>query len=68
MFLEVLRACRDDDALLVFAGEAERGQEIGEGFACACAGLDDEVAAVLEGLFDGPGHGDLAGAVFKGES
>ena len=67
LFLEVFGAGGDDDALLVLAGAAEGGQKIGEGFAGAGAGFDDEVAAVGEGLLDLFGHEVLAGAVLEGE-
>ena len=67
LLLEVFGAGGDDDALLVLAGEAEGGEEVGEGFAGAGAGFDDEVTLVLEGLFDGSGHVVLAGAVLEGE-
>ena len=43
------------------------GSKIGEGFAGAGAGFDDEVALVFEGFFDGSGHVVLAGAVLEGE-
>jgi hypothetical protein len=53
LLLEVFGAGGDDDALLALAGEAEGGQEVGEGLAGAGAGFDDEVALVGEGLLDG---------------
>ena len=53
----------DDDAL---AG-AQGGQQVGQGFARAGAGLDDEVAPFSEGAFDGFGHLELAGAVLVGQ-
>ena len=58
LFLEVLGAGGDDDAL---AGE-DGGDQIGERLAGAGAGFDDEVALVGEGGFDGFGHFELAGA------
>ena len=67
LLLQVFGAGGDDDALLVLAGAAEGGQQVGEGFAGAGAGFDDEVAVVGEGLLDGLGHGVLAGAVLEGE-
>ena len=67
LFLEVLGAGGDDDALALPAGEAERGQEIGESFASAGTGFDDEVALVVEGGLDGLGHLVLAGTVLEGE-
>ena len=67
LFLEVFCAGGDDDALLLVAGAAERGEKVGEGFAGAGAGFDDEMALVGEGLLDGFGHGVLAGAVLEGE-
>ena len=67
LFLQIFCAGGDDDALLLVAGTAERGQKVGEGFAGAGAGFDDEMAAVGEGLLDGLGHGVLAGAVLESE-
>ena len=67
LFLEVFGAGGDDDALLFFAGEAEGWEEVGEGFAGAGAGFDDEVAVVVEGGLDGSGHLILAGADLKGK-
>ncbi len=67
LLLEVFGAGGDDDALLVLAGAAEGWEEIGEGFAGAGAGFDDEVAVVGEGLLDLFGHEVLAGAVLEGE-
>ena len=51
----------------MLAGAAQRGQQVGEGFAGAGAGLDDEVSAVGEALFYLAGHGVLAGAMLEGE-
>ena len=67
LLLEVFGAGGDDDALLAIAGEAEGGEEVGEGFAGAGACFDDEVAVVREGGLDGFGHFVLAGAVLEGE-
>ena len=67
LLLQVFGAGGDDDALLALAGEAECGQEVGEGFAGAGAGFDDEVAFFFEGGFDGAGHLVLAAAVLEGE-
>ena len=67
LLLQVFGAGGDDDALLALAGEAQGGQKIGEGFAGAGAGFDDEVALVFEGGFDGSGHLVLAAAVLEGE-
>jgi hypothetical protein len=67
LFLQIFRAGGDDDALLALAGEAEGRQEVGEGFAGASAGFDDEVALVGEGGLYGAGHLELAGTVLKGE-
>ena len=67
LFLQIFGAGGDDDALFVLAGEAQRGQQVGEGLAGAGAGLDDEVAAVFEGPFDGLGHGVLAWALLEVE-
>ena len=41
----------------------KRGKQIGERFAGAGAGLDDEMAALGKGSFDGSRHFKLAGAV-----
>ena len=49
LLLQIFCAGGDDDALLALAGEAQGGQEIGEGLAGAGAGFDDEVALVFEG-------------------
>ena len=59
LLLEVFGAGGDDHAL---AGE-NRGDQIGERFAGACAGLDDQVLLVGERGFDGLGHFELAGAI-----
>ena len=67
LFLEVLGAGGDDDALAALAGEAKGGEEVGEGFAGAGAGLDDKVAVIVEGGLDGSGHLVLAGAVLECE-
>ena len=67
LLLQIFCAGGDDDALLALSGEAQRGQEVGEGFAGAGAGFDDEVAFFLEGGFDGSGHLVLAAAVFEVE-
>ena len=63
LVLQRLGAGGDDDAL---AG-AQGGQQIGQGFAGAGAGFDDQVAAFGERAFDGLGHFQLAGAVFVGQ-
>ena len=65
LLLQILGAGGDDDALLALAGEAQRGQQIGEGLAGAGAGFDDEVALVREGAFDGSRHLVLAGRCSK---
>jgi len=57
LLLQVFGASGDDDA---FAGE-DGGDEIGERFAGAGAGLDHEVLAIGESGFDGLGHLELAG-------
>ena len=57
LLLEGLGPGGDDDAL---AGE-QGGHEVGERLAGAGAGLDDQVALVGEGGFDGFGHLHLAG-------
>ena len=59
LLLQVLGAGGDDDAL---AGE-DGGDEIGERFAGAGAGFDDQVLAIRERGFDGFRHFELAGAV-----
>ena len=63
LVLQGLGAGGDDDAL---AG-AQGGQQVGEGFAGAGAGFDDEVAPLGEGALDGLGHFQLAGAVLVGQ-
>ena len=60
LLLQVLGAGGNDDAL---AGE-DGGDQIGERFAGAGAGFDDQMLAVGERGFDGLGHFELAGAVF----
>ena len=61
LILEGLGSGGDDDAQ---AG-AQGGEQVSEGFAGACAGLDDEMAALFEGALDGFGHLQLAGAVLE---
>jgi len=63
LVLEGLGSRGDNNAL---AG-AQGGEQVGEGFAGACAGLDDEMAALFKGALDGLGHLQLAGAVLKGQ-
>ncbi len=63
LVLESLSASGDDDAL---AG-AERGKQIGEGFAGAGAGFDDEMAALGESALHGLGHFVLAGPILEWE-
>ncbi len=65
LFLQVLGAGRDDDALLVGERGGDGGHEIGEGFTRAGAGLDHEVLFVLKGAGNGACHLDLALAVFE---
>jgi hypothetical protein len=65
LLLQVFRACRNDDALLALAGQAQGGQQIGERLSGACACFDDQVALVGEGLFDGACHLVLAQAMLK---
>ena len=65
LLLKVFCAGRDDDALLAFAGQAQRGQQIGERLAGSGACLDDQVALVGEGLLDGAGHLVLALAMLE---
>ena len=67
LLLKVFRPGRDDDALLALAGHAQGGQEIGQGLARSRSCLDDQVALVFEGLFDGSRHLVLAFAVLKGQ-
>ncbi len=62
LLLQVLGAGGDDDALAAL----DDGQQVGEGFAGAGSGLDDEVALFVDGLFDGAGHGELSLAEFVG--
>ncbi len=63
LILQGLGSGGDDDAL---AG-AQGGQQVGQGFAGAGAGLDDQMAALGEGALDGLGHLELAGAVLVGQ-
>ncbi len=67
LLLQIFCAGGDDDALLVLARLAQRGQKIGERLSGAGSGFDDEVALVVEGLFDGSRHLVLALAVLEGE-
>ena len=61
LVLECLGAGGNNDALT----GAERGQQIGEGFAGARAGLDDEMTALGKGALDCFSHFELAGTVFE---
>jgi hypothetical protein len=63
LILQGFGAGGDDDPV---AG-AEGGKEVGEGFAGAGAGFDDQVALLCKGALDGLGHLELAGAVFVGQ-
>ena len=63
LVLQSLGSRGDDDAL---AG-AQSGEQVGEGFAGARAGLDDEMAALGERALDGFGHLQLSWAVFVGQ-
>ena len=56
LLLQVLGARGDHDAL---AGE-QRGNQVGQRFAGARAGLDDQVALVGQRRFDGLGHFHLS--------
>ena len=67
LFLQVLGAGADDDALALIAGHAKRGQQVGEGFAGAGACLHDEVTLFFKRALDGFRHLKLAGAVLIGE-
>jgi hypothetical protein len=62
LLLEVLGSGGDDDALAAL----DDGEQVGEGFARSGAGLDDEMALLFDGLFDGGGHGELSAAEFVG--
>ena len=55
---------RDDDAFALADGIFDCGQEVGEGFADAGSGFDEEVVAGGEGIINGGGHGELLGAGF----
>ena len=68
LLLQIFRAGGDDDALLAFAGQAQRGQQIGERLAGSGACFDDQVALVGEGLLDGAGHLVLALAMLELEA
>jgi hypothetical protein len=65
LFLEGDGVGGDDDAFFVFDGEVDGGQEIGEGFADAGAGLDEEMMVLGEGFLDGGGHLQLLGTEFE---
>src|SRR5262249_36503728 len=58
LLLQILRARRDEHALAVQNGR----NEIRERLAGARAGFREQHAALLEGVRDGSGHLDLAGA------
>ncbi len=60
LFLQVLGAGRNDDAL----ARANDRQQIGKRFAGAGAGLDDQVALLFDGRFDGLCHLQLSAAEF----
>jgi hypothetical protein len=68
LLLQVLGAGGDDDALLALARQAQRGQQIGQRLARAGACLDNQMALVGEGLFDGARHLVLALAMLKLEA
>ena len=62
LLLEIDGVGGDDGLFLLRDGEEDGGDEVGEGFAHAGAGLDGEVAAVLQGAGHGHGHLLLLGA------
>ena len=55
----------DDYALVVGERVEGGGQQVGEGFAHACACLDDDAIAAIDGVGDGARHLDLLGAFLK---
>ena len=65
LLLQVFGSGRDDDALLAIAGQAQRGQQVGERLAGSRACLHDQMALVGEGLLDGAGHLVLALAMLE---
>ena len=65
LLLQVDRVGRDH-RLFVLANRMQDGRnQIGQAFADACAGLDDEVLAILQRLGHGDGHFLLLGAEFE---
>jgi len=64
LVLEGLGSRGDDDAL---AG-AQSGQQVGEGFARAGAGLDNQVAALFKGALDGLAICSCRGGTHRGET
>jgi len=65
LFLEGDGVGGDDEGAFGFLREEEAGEQVGEAFADAGAGLDDEGFVIAEGGGDGAGHAFLAGAVFE---
>ena len=62
LVLEGLGSGGNDDALSC----AEGGEQVGQGLSGSGACLDDQVATLREGPFDGFGHFELAGAILVG--
>jgi len=63
LLLQVDRVRGDDHALAVLQRPVYRRDEVGHGLARACAGLDEQVLAVVEGLGHGAQHLPLFRAV-----
>ncbi len=68
LLLQILGAGGDDHALLALSREPQRGQQIRERFARSGAGLDDQVALLLESLLDGAGHLVLPFAMLESQA
>ena len=65
LLLQIDRVRRNDRLLLFLEREKNRGHEIGERFADAGAGFDDEMALLLQRLRDRRGHLLLLRAIFE---
>ena len=66
LLLQVDRVGADDDTAALAQGVERGGDEVGERFAGAGPGLDDQMVAGGQRLRDGAGHADLVGALFEG--
>ena len=65
LLLQIDRVRGHDRFLLLLQRVDDGGTQVGERFADARAGLDDQVAAVVQGARDGGGHLRLLGAVLE---